>query len=168
MTISGKTIGGVILLAIIIVGYFIFIKPNDKDIINGMLQNLSVHLSKKGEESILIQGQKLGEISDMIANPCTVKVKEGMLDGSYSPMEFASKIIRSRKMVKKIFGTLDNVNILISPNKQHALIDFSVTLQGKHMDGKEFLEARDLEATMSKDNKKWKFTSFRVHEVLEK
>ena len=159
-----------VLLAVILIataGYYFFHGTTDKELIYKELKEFVAIASKQQGEGTVCLALRHGKISDMVASPCVVNAKEVKINGFFSSLEFASKIIHATQMVRYAKGSIENVKICVDQDQQTATADFSVNVSGEHKDGKRFDEARDVKATLRKIDKQWKFTSFDVREVLE-
>ena len=164
----GKILVVLVAISLIAVaGYYLFHRTSERELIYKRLKEFVAASSKEQGEGVVAQVLKHDKISNMVAMPCFVDAKEVEINGSFSSLELASKIIRAAQMVKYAKSSVENVEIHIKPDKQTAAVDFSVGVSGRHKDGKRFDEARDVKATLRKIDKQWKFTSFEVREVLE-
>ena len=166
-----KIILMVLLLLIAGTGYWYFFlnKKTDSELIEEQLHKFASICSKKGEESSLSMAAANAGISKFIASKCSVSIDQMMMNGSYTPMEFAGSMSRSRALFNSLEGTVGDVEVTLDPNeKSRAMVEYSVRVKGSMKKGREFDEGRDLQSEMRKEDDIWKFASFEIREVLEK
>jgi len=148
--------------------YFLFNKKTEEELIIERLENLVQACSKNSNESGVVIAMKNSEISNYIASRCSVSIKQMMMNGTYTPMEFAGSLSRSRILFSSLRGSVYDVEINVNPDQISATADYSVRVLGQRKQGEVFDESRDLRSEMIKEDDKWKFASFEIREVLEK
>ena len=159
------------ILIIVIAGaawYLFFRKQSDEELIQRQLNELTEACSKNPGETAVIAASRNARIANLVASSCSVTVNELMMDGSYSPMEFAGSISRSRAMFTSLLGSVEQVEINIDTSANKAVVDYSVRVRGTVKEGESFDEARDLRSEMVLEDNKWKFSTFEIRRILER
>lgn len=162
MTILALTIGGVA------IWFFVFNKKTDEELIREQLSELADACSKNAEETSVTMALKNARIANTIASHCSVAIPQAMMNGSFTPMEFAGSMTRSRAMFNILKGTIEEVEVSVSEGKPQAIVDYSVRVTGRLKNGDPVEECRDLRSEVVKEDDKWKISSFEIREVLEK
>ncbi len=165
-----KTIITVFILtgACVAVWLFFFSKKTDEELIKKQLNGLVAACSKNSDEGGIVMAMKNADISHFIASTCSVSIAQIMMNGTYTPMEFAGSMTRSRSLFTRLKGSVYDVEIIVRPDKKSATLDYSVRVVGQIKKGDLFDDSRDLRSEMKKEDEKWKFASFEIREVLEK
>ena len=158
----------VIVVAVIVVGYFIFRSPNEEQLIIDRLNLLSNSVSKKSGEGAISMALKHQTISGLIDDQCTVFIKEAMLAGDFTPEEFAAQMTRSRTMFKSLDGQVDCCEVQLDADQVNATISFAIRINAELKSGRKIDEVRDLQAKVRKADGKWLFSGFEIRQVLEK
>ena len=147
--------------------FFFFDKKTEEELIREQLDGLVSACSKKGKESAISVVMNNSEISNYIASTCSVSIAQMMMNGTYTPMEFAASLSKSRLFFKSLKGSTYDVEIRLT-NDTTATVDYSVRIVGKRKNGDAFDDSRDLRSEIVKEEDKWKFAGFEIREVLEK
>ncbi len=164
-----KIVVSVILVAVIAaIGYFVFRSQSDEELIIERLELLSGSVSKKSNEGAITMAVKHQTISGLIAEQCSVFIKEAMLSGDFTPEEFAAQMTRARAMFKSLDGQIDDCEVELDATKTKATITFAIRITATSKSGGKIDEVRDLQATAKKIDGKWLFSSFEIRQVLEK
>lgn len=150
------------------VWYFFFNQKTDEELIKDQLLELADACSKRDGESAVVAAMKNARISNFIAGSCSVCINEMMMNGTYTAMEFAGSMTRSRTIFKTIKGTFDDVEVTVKPDKKSATVDYAVRVVGQMKKGSAYDDVRELRSELRKEDGKWKFSSFEIREVLER
>lgn len=160
------------ILVLVVAGlgvWFIFFdKKTDEELIKEQIVELAETCGKNPKESSVVMAMKNSRIANPIASHCSVTIPQAMMNGSYSPMEFAGSMTRSRALFNSLKGTIEEMEVTVSADKQKAVVDYSVRVNGCLKNGDTVEEARDLRSEMIKEEDKWKISSFEIRQVLEK
>lgn len=165
-----KTILIVLFLAVAsgVVWYFAGSKKTDEELIREQISGLSDACCKGGKETSITMAMKNSSFANFIASSCNVTIPQAMMNGNYTPMEFAGSITRTRALFNTLKGRVEEFEITVSPDKQKAVVDYAVRVNGRMKKGDAFDEARDLRSEMQKEDGIWKISSFEIREVLER
>ena len=166
-----KKIIMIILVLVIAAGgvwFFVFNKKTDEELIKEQLAELADACSKNAEETSVTMALKNARIANTIAGHCSVAIPQAMMNGTFTPMEFAGSMTRSRAMFSTLRGTIEEAEVTVSEGQNKAVVDYSVRVTGALKKGDAVEEARDLRSEVVKEEDKWKFSSFEIREVLEK
>ena len=150
------------------VWYFFFNRKSDEELIKDQLLEMADACSKTNGETAVTMAMKNSRISNIIAGTCHVSINENMINGTYSAMEFAGSMTRSRALFKSIKGSFDDIEITVNPDKKSATVDYSVRVIGETKKGYTFDDVRELRSKMLKKDGDWKFSTFEIREVLER
>jgi hypothetical protein len=150
------------------VWYFFFNQKTDEELIYEEFLKLVDACSKRSDETAVTMAIKNSRISNAIASSCSVSIQQVMMNGTYTPMEFSGSMTRSRALFKTLKGTVEEVEVTVAEDKQSAVVEYAVRVNGQMKKGDTFEEARDLRSEMKKEDDKWKISSFEIREVLER
>jgi len=140
----------------------------DEERIKALFGKMAESCAKKSKESSIVMAMKNSDFSNFVANPCSVTIGEALVDGTFSPMEFAAQLTKGRVMFKSIYGELGDWNIKVASDGKSAVVEYSVRIRGETKQGGKFDESRDLRSELLKIDGKWKISSFEIKQVLEK
>ena len=150
------------------VWYFFFNQKSEEELIRDQLLEIAEACSRIDGETGITMAMKNNRISNLIADSCSVSINEKMINGTYTAMEFAGSVTRSRALFQRIKGSFDDVEVSVDSDKKSATIDYSVRVVGQMKKGRVFDDVRELRSELRKEDGKWKFSSFEIREVLER
>ncbi len=149
--------------------WFLFLKKeSDEEAIARQLHSFAETCSKNEPETAITAAMKNKALADFVVQDCSVSVNEAMVNGTYSPMEFAASMSRARALFSSITGSVENISIEIAPSGNSASVEYSVRVRGRRKETDYFDDARELHSDMLKLDGKWKFNSFEIRKILEK
>jgi hypothetical protein len=128
---------------------------------------LSEWVSKAPDENVLNMLQKNKKIGTLFDEPCTLKVSNHSLSGSYKRDEIVSYAMSARSHVSQLDLKFYDFNIVF-PEKEIAKVTLTARLLGKSTVGEQVDETRELECVLKKIESKWLFNEIEVVEVLKK
>jgi len=151
--------------------WWLFIRSGataDEDKIKALCGKLTEACGKSSEESPVAMAMKNSRIANLVSDPCSVSIREATIDGTFSPMAFASQITKGRAGFKSLRGEVEDLTIKVAPDGENAVADYSIRLSGVTKAGGAFDESRDLHSKLRKVDGVWKFSSFEINRVLER
>jgi ketosteroid isomerase-like protein len=140
----------------------------DEEKIKRLFARMEEICDKRSDESPLTIAAKNSDLSNLVADPCSLEVKEALIDGTFRPLEFASRISQGRVMFKELHGKVEDLEIKIATDGNTATAEYSVRVYGETKSGGKFDESRDLRSTLKKVDGEWKFASFAIDQALER
>ena len=143
-------------------------RKSDEEKIAAVFDRLVDACGKAAKESPIVMATKNAEFSNIVADPCSVDVREAMIDGTFRPLEFASRITKGRAMFKTLNGKVEDLVVKVDPGGKKAVAEYSIRVWGESGQRGAFDESRDLRSELIKVDGKWKISSFVVDKVLER
>ncbi|HOK05057.1 MAG TPA: hypothetical protein P5105_02450 [Victivallales bacterium] len=158
----------ILIVLFLIVCFFIasYLFPNDKEKIKKQFANLASAVSIiPGEKPIQI-GLKMTTMPELFDNPCEIEATHEWINGSYTPQEISSQIMRAKMNFKSLSLTFYDISIELRDD--FAVVNFTARLTATKKDNKSIEEVREVKADLRRKEKKWVFTKFAVVETLKK
>ncbi|HBC87013.1 MAG TPA: hypothetical protein DCZ94_08675 [Lentisphaeria bacterium] len=162
-----KIIIVVVLLAVGAVIASLYLFPSEKAKIKKQFDYLSSLVSKEKGESAIVMGYRVTAIGGLFAEKCSFEFPQNEMEGEYSPEEITAHTTRGRAMFAKINLKFYDINPEIQ--NDDAVVDTTVRFYGEAIhSNKAHEETREIQCKLKKIDGKWKFSNFKVVEVLKK
>lgn len=162
-----KIIIAVIFLALFAVFAVLYLFPSDRAKIRKQFETLSILVSKEKGESGIIMAYKVNALASLFADNCSFEFSQNYMAGEYSPEQITSHATKGRAQFSKI--SLTFYDIVPDIQKDVAVVETTVRFNGEIKNSARFAEeTREIQCRLNKIDGKWKFTSFKVVEVLRK
>lgn len=155
-----------ILLAGLLVWYFFFRESDEVRVLN-RLRDLAECVSRNSGEKGTVMLIKSQQLDGFFADRCQIQVNEQMLTGDFTPEQLSAQITRGRQFFKSLSLSIHDPVVKVATPEQ-AEIDFTGQVLGQTANGERIREIRELRAVLSKKDGKWRFTAFKIREVLRK
>jgi hypothetical protein len=162
-----KIIIAVILLALFAVFAVLYLFPSDRSKIRKQFETLSILVSKEKGESAFTMAYKVNALASLFADSCSFEFSQNYMAGEYTPEQITSHAAKGRSRFSKI--SLDFYDIVPDIRNDVAVVETTVRFFGELKDSAKVAEeTREIQCKLKKIEGKWKFTSFKVVEVLKK
>ena len=157
----------VILLAVIAVLASLYLFPGDKIKIKKQFEALSNFVSKEKGESAFTMAYKVNALASLFADSCSFEFSQNYMTGEFTPDQITSHATKGRSRFLKI--SLKFYDIVPDIRNDVAIVETTVRFHGELRDSAKFAEeTREIQCNLKKMDGKWKFTNFKVVEVLKK
>lgn len=157
----------VILLAVLAVLASLYLFPSDRAKIKKQFEALSNFISKEKGESSLTMAYKVNAMATLFADSCSFEFSQNYMTGEFTPEQITSHTAKGRSQFSKI--SLKFYDIVPEIRKDLAIVETTVRFQGELKDSAKVAEeTREIQCNLKKTDGKWKFTDFKVVEVLKK
>ncbi len=146
---------------------YLYLFPSDNKKIKKQFSSLSGLVSKEKGESAFAMAYKVNALATLFADKCSFAFSQNAMSGEYTPEEITTQATRGRLQFSKI--SLDFYDIVPDIKNDIAVVETTVRFHGEIKDSvKVAEETREVECKLKKIEGKWKFTDFKVVEVLKK
>jgi hypothetical protein len=157
----------VIFLTVAAVLASLYLFPGDKEKIKKQFSSLSKLVSKEKGESAVIMAYKVNVLASLFADTCSFEFSQNYMAGEYTPEQITSHAAKGRSQFSKI--SLNFYDIIPDVQKDSAVVETTVRFYGELKDSAKIAEdTREIQCKLKKIDGKWKFTNFKVVEVLKK
>ena len=150
-------------LAFVLVVYF---KGNEKKKIKKQFAKLTEYVSKQPKEGNISMVFKTQSMSSLFADSCEIEIPGTPLTGNYSPEEISSNVARAKMHFSSISLNIYDIEVEIA-DENHASAVFTASFKASSKN-REAEETREISSSLVKVEGKWKFSGFKLVEVLEK
>lgn len=147
--------------------WYFFFHESDEVRVRNRLRDLAECVSKSSGEKGTVMLIKSQQLDGFFADRCQIQVNEQMLTGDYTPEQLSAQITRGRQFFKSLSLSIHDPVVKVT-TQEEAEIDFTGQVLGQTVNGERIREIRELRAFLSKKDGKWRFTAFRIREVLRK
>ncbi len=162
-----KIIIAVFLLAAAAAVAWFFIAPNEKAKVKKQFASLSDLVSKEKGETNISMALRANSIGNLFDDKCSFDFAKHDMEGIYTPEEITSHAARGRAMFSKISLKFYDINPEIE--NDNAMVDTTVRFYGEMKNSsKVYEDTREIQCKLKKVEGKWKFSEFKVVEVLKK
>jgi len=145
----------------------LYLFPSDRTKIKKQFDSLSSLVSKEKGESAFAMAYKVNAIANLFADSCSFEFYKNYMTGDYTPEQITSNAVKGRGQFSKI--SLDFYDIVPDIQNDAAVVETTVRFHGEIKDSAKVAEeTREIQCKLKKIEGKWKFTSFKVVEVLKK
>ena len=145
----------------------LYLFPGDKAKIKKQFDSLSSLVSKEKGESAFTMAYKVNALANLFADSCSFEFSKNYMTGDYTPEQITSHAVKGRSQFSKI--SLDFYDIVPDIQNDVAVVETTVRFHGEIKDSAKVAEeTREIQCRLKKIEGKWKFTSFKVVEVLKK
>lgn len=145
----------------------LYLFQSDKAKIKKQFDSLSKLVSKEKGESNIIMAYKVNALASLFADSCSFEFSKNYMAGEFTPEQITSHAVKGRSQFSKI--SLDFYDIIPDMQKDSAVVEATVRFYGKLKDSAKVTEdTREIQCKLKKTDGKWKFTNFKVVEVLKK
>ncbi|HCE46817.1 MAG TPA: hypothetical protein DET40_24995 [Lentisphaeria bacterium] len=145
----------------------LYLFPSDRTKIKKQFGSLSSLVSKEKGESAFTMAYKVNAIANLFADSCSFEFSQHYMTGDYTPEQITSNAAKGRGQFSKI--SLDFYDVVPDIQNDAAVVETTVRFHGEIKDSvKVAEETREIQCKLKKIEGKWKFTSFKVVEVLKK
>ena len=152
-------------VAVVIAVFFLF--PSDKTKIRRQFESLSSLVSKEKGESGIAMVYKTNALAALFADSCSFEFSQNAMSGEYTPEQITSNAAKGRAQFSRI--SLDFYDIIPDIKDDVAVVETTVRFHGEIKDSARVAEeTREIQCRLKKIDGKWKFSCFRVVEVLRK
>jgi hypothetical protein len=156
-----------ILLAVLAVLASFYLFPSDRAKIKKQFDSLSNFVSKEKGESALTMAYKVNALATLFADSCSFEFSQNYMTGEFSPEQITSHTTKGRSQFSKI--SLNFYDIVPEIRNDAATVETTVRFHGELKDSAKVAEdTREIQCSLKKTDGKWKFTGFKVVEVLKK
>jgi len=156
----------VIVVAVAALAY-LYLFPGDKAKIRKQFDSLSSLVSKEKGESAFAMAYKVNAMANLFADSCSFEFSQHYMTGEYTPEQITSNAAKGRGQFSKI--SLDFYDVAPDIKNDVAVVETTVRFHGEIKDSvKTVEETREVQCKLKKIEGKWKFTGFKVVEVLKK
>ncbi len=149
-----------------ILAAFLFF-PNEEKKVKQKFTLLSEHMSKDSGENTFMMANKIKGISALFGENCNFAVSDYSLSGNYTREEISGIALRGRAHFSTLGLKFYDLKVSF-PEKDLAQVNLTARLTGKSVYGEQVDETRELICLLKKSEKKWRFSSFEVIEVLKR
>lgn len=159
---------GLTALALLAIGIFgaIHLLQSEKSRIRDRFSQAASIMNKDEEEKPITMLALVPSLQKLFADPCKLDFPSRSISGSYSPRELAQLALRWRKRFETLSLSFHDPDITLQDSKTADAV-FTILVRGTR-DGREFQEAREVEAILRKQEGRWVFARARVIQVLRK
>ena len=161
-----------ITITVIIIAAFaafavLYLFPSDRTKIRKQFESLSSLVSKEKGESAFTMAYKVNALANLFADSCSFEFPQNYMAGDYTQEQITSNAAKGRARFSKI--ALDFYDIVPDIQNDVAVVETTVRFHGEIKDSvKVAEETREIQSRLKKIEGKWKFTNFKVVEVLKK
>jgi hypothetical protein len=159
----------IVALLVVLVGIsatFLFL-PSEEKKVKKRFVLLSEHVSKDSGENTFTMANKIKGISDLFGENCNFAVSDYSLSGTYTREEISGIALRGRAHFSTLRLKFYDLKVSF-PEKDLAQVNLTARLTGRSIYGEQVDETRELTCLLKKGEKKWRFSSLEVVEVLKK
>lgn len=163
-----KLLIGLVALVVLAIGVFVareFLKSEEARI-RERFARLASTVSKEKKEKPIAMLHLTRSFRTLFADPCTIDGARRSISGSYSPRELASLVVRGRQSFSELSLAFSDLKITLRNNRTADAV-FTAFVRGTRGGGS-FREAREVKATLSKEESGWVFSDIEVVQVLRK
>lgn len=147
--------------------YFIFFRETEEQKIRRMLNNLCIDCAKSKESSSAVSLiVKTDTLKNYFADPCSLSVYKGFMQGNFSDVRAANEIMRANLFFKS--SDLSYYDLHITVDGDEASVGFSGRFQAVLKSGERIDEVRDVSLQLCKIDNKWKIKSAEVQKILQR
>jgi hypothetical protein len=158
-----------VFLVIVVAALFsaLYLFPSDRAKIRKQFESLSNLVSKEKGESAFTMAYKVNALASLFADNCSFEFSQNYMAGEYSPEQITSHAAKGRSQFSKI--SLNFYDIVPDIQNDVAVVETTVRFNGEIKNSAKFAEeTREIQCRLNKIDGKWKFTNFKVVEVLKK
>jgi hypothetical protein len=156
-----------VLIAVLGVTASVYLFPGDRAKIRRQFESLSGFVSKEKGESAFVMAYKVNALASLFDDSCSFEFLQNYMTGEYSPEQITSHAVKGRAQFSRI--SLTFYDMVPEIQEDIAVVETTVRFHGELRDSSKFTEdTREIRCSLKKNGGKWKFTSFKVVEVLKK
>ena len=159
----------VVLVLVVAAAIFaaLYFFPGDRTKIKKQFNSLSSLVNKEKGESAFTMAYKVNALANLFADSCSFEFSQNYMAGEYTPEQITSHAVKGRSQFSKI--SLDFYDIVPDISNDVAVVETTVRFHGEIKDSAKVAEeTREIQCKLKKIDGKWKFTNFKVVEVLKK
>lgn len=150
----------------LVAGSMLLLLPGKEKQVRRQLTRLTEYAAKQPAEPTLTTVTKVARIGSLFATTCSLRLEHPPVDGSYSRKEVMDRINRARAFFSRLQVSFYDIRIRF-PEELRAELLLTIRLVGT-IDDESYDDAREVELTMEKADKKWLISRVRQVEVLER
>ncbi len=163
---TGNRLFFLLIAALLAVGLFFFLFPNQEKEVKKQLNRLSRYASKQQDEPTLTSLTKSARIGKLFADTCILKINNPRIEGSFSPKEIMDRITMARNAFADLNVSFYDIDIQF-PAKTTAEAVLTMRLLGK-LGHEDFADVQEVRFNLKKTERKWLINGVEFIEVLER
>ena len=164
--LTGNRLFFFLIAAVLAVGLFFFLFPNQEKEVKKQLNRLSQYASRQQDEPTLTSLTKAGRIGKLFADTCTLTMNNPRIEGSFSRKEIIGKISMARRSFTRLDVSFYDISIQF-PVDGNAEALLTMRLLGK-LGNEDFADVQEVQIDLKKTKRKWLINRVKFIEVLEK